>query len=254
MPRIQSKEVLMDDGSGRQYHIHCKKGEVGKYVLLPGDPFRTDRIAKHFDDPHLVAHNREHKTWSGYLDGELVSVCSTGMGGPSTAICLEELIHCGAEVFIRVGTCGRICEESYDPALEGCVITGAIRDEGTTIHYIPIEFPAIADREVTNALVKAADGLGYKFVAGISQSKDSFYGEIDPDSAPDGDRLVQRWKAWQKAGVVSSEMEAAALFIIAQIRGVMAGGIMAYGGMNDRTIKTALKAIEYLIEADRNNK
>ena len=145
MPRIQSKEVLMDDGSGRQYHIHCKKGEVGKYVLLPGDPFRTDRIAKHFDDPHLVAHNREHKTWSGYLDGELVSVCSTGMGGPSTAICLEELIHCGAEVFIRVGTCGRICEESYDPTLEGCVITGAIRDEGTTIHYIPIEYPAIAD-------------------------------------------------------------------------------------------------------------
>ena len=120
---------------------------------MPGDPFRTDIIAKHLDDAHLVAHNREHKTWSGFLDGELVSVCSTGMGGPSTAIAVEELIHCGAEYFIRVGTCGRICERSYDPDLEGVVITGAIRDEGTTIHYIPIEYPAIADRMITNALV-----------------------------------------------------------------------------------------------------
>ncbi len=251
MPRIQSKEVLMDDGSGRQYHIHCKNGEVGKYVLLPGDPFRTDRIAKHFDDPHLVAHNREHKTWSGYLDGELVSVCSTGMGGPSTAICLEELIHCGAEVFIRVGTCGRICEESYDPTLEGCVITGAIRDEGTTIHYIPIEYPAIADREVTNALVKAAKDLGYPFAEGIAQSKDSFYGQHDPDSMPDAPRLHERWQAWERAGVMASEMETSTLFVVSAIRGVKSGAIMAYGSMNDHTIEIACQAIRNLIKADR---
>ena len=167
---IQSKEVLTDDG--RQYHIHCKKGEIGKYVLLPGDPFRTDIIAKHLADPHLVAHNREHKTWSGYLCGELVSVTSTGMGGPSTAIAVEELIHCGAEVFIRVGTCGRICPESFNEELEGVVITGAIRDEGTTIHYMPIEYPAIADREITNALVESASEMGYPFAEGIAQSKD----------------------------------------------------------------------------------
>ena len=250
--RIQSKEVLTEDGL--QYHIHCKKGDIGEYVLVPGDPFRTDKIASYLHDPILVAENREHRTWTGKLNGVKVSVTSTGMGCPSTAIAVEELIHCGAKVLIRVGTCGPVSEEYTEENYDGAIITGAIRDEGTTIHYIPIEFPAIADREVTNALVKAADDLGYKFVAGISQSKDSFYGEIDPESAPDGDRLVQRWKAWQKAGVVSSEMEAAALFIIAQIRGVRAGGIMAYGGMNDRTIKTALKAIEYLIEADRNNK
>ena len=202
MARIQSKEVLMDDGSGRQYHIHCKKGDVGKYVLLPGDPFRTDIIAKHFDDPHLVAHNREHKTWSGYLDGELVSVCSTGMGG-------------------------------------------------TTVHYIPIEYPAIADREVTNALVKAAKDLGYPFAEGIAQSKDSFYGQHDPDSMPDAPRLHERWQAWERAGVMASEMETSTLFVVAAIRGVKSGAIMAYGSMNDHTIEIACQAIKNLIKADK---
>ena len=140
---IQSKEVLNEEG--QQYHIHCRKGEVGRYVLLPGDPFRTDIIAKSFDNPVLVAHNREHKTWTGTLDGVKVSVTSTGMGCPSTAIALEELIHCGADTFIRVGTCGRICPASYDESLEGVVITGAVRDEGTTIHYVPIEYPWISE-------------------------------------------------------------------------------------------------------------
>ncbi len=246
---IYSQEVLTDDG--RQYHIHCKKGEIGKYVLLPGDPFRTDIIAKHLTDPRLVAHNREHKTWSGYLNGELVSVTSTGMGGPSTAIAVEELIHCGAEIFIRVGTCGRICPESYNEQLEGVVITGAIRDEGTTIHYIPIEYPAIADREITNALVEAAEELGYPFAEGIAQSKDAFYGQIDPDGMPDAPRLHERWACWEKAGVMASEMEASTLFVVSAIRGTKAGAIMAYGEMNDHTIEIACKAIEKLIEKDR---
>ena len=246
---IHSQEVLTDDG--RQYHIHCKKGEIGKYVLVPGDPFRTDTIAKHLTDPRLVAHNREHKTWSGYLNGELVSVTSTGMGGPSTAIAVEELIHCGAEVFIRVGTCGRICPESYNEQLEGVVITGAIRDEGTTLHYIPIEYPAIADREVTNALVEAAKELGYPFAEGIAQSKDAFYGQTDPDGMPDAPRLHERWACWEKAGVMASEMEASTLFVVSSIRGKKAGAIMAYGEMNDHTIEIACKAIEKLIEKDR---
>ena len=246
---IQSKEVLNKEG--KQYHIDCKKGDVGKYVLLPGDPFRTDIIAKHFDNPKLVAHNREHKTWSGYLDGELVSVTSTGMGGPSAAIAIEELIHCGAEVFIRVGTCGRIAPESYDESLEGVILTGAIRDEGTTIHYIPIEYPAIADRRVTNALVEAAQELGYKFAEGIGQSKDAFYGQHDPDSMPDAARLHQRWAAWEKAGVMASEMEASTLFVVSDIRGTRAGAIMAYGSMNDHTIEIACHAIRKLIAQDK---
>ena len=148
-----SKEVT--NSEGKQYHICCKKGDIGKYVLLPGDPFRTDIIAKHFDNPVLVAHNREHKTWTGTLLGEKVSVTSTGMGCPSAAIAVEELIHCGAEVFIRVGTCGRVCPESYDESLEGVIITGSVRDEGTTVHYVPIEYPAMADRHVTDALARA---------------------------------------------------------------------------------------------------
>lgn len=169
---LQSNEVL--NAEGQQYHICCKKGDIGKYVLLPGDPFRTDLIAQYLDNPKLVAHNREHKTWTGFLDGEKVSVTSTGMGGPSTAIAVEELIHCGAETFIRVGTCGRVCPASYDERLEGVIITGAVRDEGTTVQYIPIEYPAMADRHVTSALVNACLVKGYRFAEGIAQSKDSF--------------------------------------------------------------------------------
>lgn len=173
---IQSKEVLTEDG--KQYHIRCKKGDVGRYVLVPGDPFRTDKIAQYFDNPVLVAHNREHKTWTGTLNGEKVSVTSTGMGCPSAAIALEELIHCGADTFIRVGTCGRICPESYNEELEGVIITGAVRDEGTTVHYVPIEYPAMADRHVTDALAQACAAKGYRFAEGIAQSKDSFMGSM----------------------------------------------------------------------------
>jgi uridine phosphorylase len=246
---IQSKEVLND--KGEQYHICCKKGEVGKYVLLPGDPFRTDIIAKHLENPVLVAHNREHKTWTGTLNGEKVSVSSTGMGCPSAAIAVEELIHCGAEVFIRVGTCGRVCEESYKEELEGVVITGAVRDEGTTIHYVPIEYPAMADRHVVEALIKAAEEKGCHFAEGIAQSKDAFYGQHDPDSMPNSERLHQRWQAYEKSGVMASEMETAALFIVSSVRGAKAGAIMAYGSMNDHTIEIACDAIRLLIAADK---
>ncbi|MCF0111825.1 MAG: nucleoside phosphorylase [Erysipelotrichaceae bacterium] len=249
---IQSKEVLNE--KGQQYHICCKKGEVGKYVLLPGDPFRTDKIAQYFDNPKLVAHNREHKTWTGYLNGEMVSVTSTGMGGPSAAIAVEELIHCGAEVFIRVGTCGRICPESYDEKWDGCIVTGAIRDEGTTVHYIPIEYPAIADNDIVNALEAATKKLGYPFAKGIAQSKDSFYGQHDPDSHPDAARLHARWEAWEKAGVMASEMECSTVFVVSQIRGCKAGAIMAYGSMNDHTIEIACEAIKMLIEQDKEGK
>lgn len=246
---VSSKEVLNE--SGKQYHICCGKGDIGKYILLPGDPFRTDIIARHLDEPVLVAHNREHKAWTGKLNGEKVSVVSTGMGCPSTAIALEELIHCGAEVIIRVGTCGRVCPESYDESLEGVIITGSVRDEGTTVHYVPIEYPAMADRHVTDALARACAAKGYKFAEGIAQSKDSFYGQHDPDSMPNSERLHQRWKAWEKSRVMASEMETAALFVVSSIRGVKAGAIMAYGSMNDHTIELACDAIRIMIEEDK---
>lgn len=246
---VQSKEVTND--KGQQYHICCSKEDIGRYVLLPGDPFRTDKIAQHLENPRLVAHNREHKTWTGMLNGEKVTVCSTGMGCPSTAIALEELIHCGADTFIRVGTCGRVCPESYDESLEGVIITGAVRDEGTTVHYVPIEYPAMADRHVVDALAKACKDKGYKFAEGIAQSKDSFYGQHDPDSMPNSGRLHQRWEAWEKSRVMASEMETAALFIVSAIRGARAGAIMAYGSMNDHTIELACDAVKVLIEREK---
>lgn len=246
---VQSKEVLNKEG--KQYHIDCAKGDVGEYVLLPGDPFRTDLIAKHFDNPVLVAHNREHKTWTGTLNGVKVSVTSTGMGGPSAAIALEELIHCGAHTFIRVGTCGRVCEKSYNEDLEGVIITGAVRDEGTGNHYVPIEYPAIADRHVIAALADAAKEMNLNFAEGIAQSKDSFYGQHDPDSMPVSAHLNARWDAWCKSNVMASEMEAAALFIVSSVREVRCGALMAYGSMTDGTIELSCNAIKKLIEQDK---
>jgi uridine phosphorylase len=235
---------------GKQYHIRCQKGDVGRYVFLPGDPFRTDLIASFLDDAKLVAHNREHKTWTGTLDGVKVSVTSTGMGCPSTAIALEELIKIGADTFIRIGTAGQVCEASRNPSWDGAICTAAVRDEGTTIHYIPIEYPAVADRRVVAALAEAGAARGLKYLEGITQSKDSFYGEVDPDSQPLSTRLKERWEAWKRGNVVASEMEAAALFVISSIRGKRAAAIMNWKNMED-TIQTACDAIRLLIKQDQ---
>ena len=235
---------------GKLYHIHCKPGDVGRYVLLPGDPFRTDLIASYFDDARLVAHNREHKTWTGTLNGVKVSVTSTGMGCPSAAIAVEELIKCGADTFIRVGTAGRVCDKAYDETLDGVINTAAVRDEGTTIHYIPIEYPAVADRHVVDALARAAKKLGYNFAEGITQSKDSFYGQHEPEAMPAEGRLKERWEAWRRGNVMSSEMEAAAIFVISSIRGCRASSIMAYTDMR-KTVEVACEALRMLIEQDR---
>ncbi|OUP67842.1 uridine phosphorylase [Anaerotruncus colihominis] len=235
---------------GKLYHIHCKPGDVGRYVLLPGDPFRTDLIAGYFDDAKLVAHNREHKTWTGTLNGVKVSVTSTGMGCPSAAIAVEELIKCGADTFIRVGTAGRVCDKAYDETLDGVINTAAVRDEGTTIHYIPIEYPAVADRHVVDALARAAKKLGYNFAEGITQSKDSFYGQHEPEAMPAEGRLKERWEAWRRGNVMSSEMESAAIFVISSIRGCRASSIMAYTDMR-KTVEVACEALRMLIERDR---
>lgn len=235
---------------GKLYHIHCKPGDVGRYVLLPGDPFRTDLIAGYFDDAKLVAHNREHKTWTGTLNGVKVSVTSTGMGCPSAAIAVEELIKCGADTFIRVGTAGRVCDKAYDETLDGVINTAAVRDEGTTIHYIPIEYPAVADRHVVDALARAAKKLGYNFAEGITQSKDSFYGQHEPEAMPAEGRLKERWEAWRRGNVMSSEMESAAIFVISSIRGCRASSIMAYTDMR-KTVEVACEALRMLIEQER---
>ena len=246
MPLTVMEEL---NGQGQQYHICCKPGDVGRYVLLPGDPFRTDYIASFLDDPKLVAHNREHKTWTGTLMGVPVSVTSTGMGGPSAAIAIEELIHCGADTFIRIGTAGRLCPESQDPAIQGIIATGAVRAEGLTGEYVPYEYPAIADRHVVAALADSAAEFGYNFKEGIVHCKDSFYGQIDPDGLPNGDLLKYKWKAWEKSRVMATEMETAALFVLASIRGCRAGSVVSFQSMEE-TVTVVRSALLKLIEKD----
>lgn len=235
---------------GQQYHICCRPGDVGRYVLLPGDPFRTDYIASFLEDARLVAHNREHKTWTGTLKGAAVSVTSTGMGGPSAAIAVEELIHCGADTFIRIGTAGRVCGASREPSLMGVIATGAVRDEGLTGQYVPYSYPAIADRHVVTALSDAADELGFCFREGIVHCKDSFYGQIDPDGLPNDEELKRKWRIWERSCVMASEMETAALLIISSIRSCRAGAVLSFQSM-EQTVKTACAGVEKLIVMDR---
>lgn len=239
--------MLHTDGS--MYHIRLKPGDIGRYVLLPGDPGRTDHIATYFDDAKLVTHNREHKTWTGTLDGVPVSVTSTGMGGSSTAIAVEELIRCGADTFIRVGTAGRVADAAAASGIVGVINTAAVRDEGTSMQYIPAEYPAVADRHIVAALAGAAKALGYRYLEGITQSKDSFYGEMEPETMPSEGRLRERWEAWRRGNVLSTEMEASTLFVISSIRGCRAGCVVSFEDI-DKTIEVARDALRILIAQD----
>lgn len=206
------------------YHVKLKKGDVGRYVLLPGDPKRVGLIAKHLEDVKLIADYREYVTATGYYKGVKVSVTSTGIGGPSSTIAVEELIKVGADTFIRVGTAGglRLDVEAGDLA----IANGAIRDEGTSREYIPEEYPAVADFETTKALRDAAKKLGHKYHVGVVHSKDCFYGELEPETALFRDHFENNLKYYTKCGAIASEMEAAALFACASVRRVRASGIM----------------------------
>ena len=206
-----------------QYHINLKAGDVGKYVILPGDPARCGKIAAYFDDAELVGKNREFTTYTGYLCGEKVSVVSTGIGGPSAAIALEELVKIGADTFIRVGTCGGMQTE----VLSGDVViaTGAIRMEGTSREYLPVEFPAVPDFRLTSYIAKACENMGFIYHLGVVQSKDSFYGQHSPESKPVSYELLNKWEAWIKGGALASEMESAALFIASSCLKVRAAAV-----------------------------
>ena len=197
----------------KQYHIHCVEGDVGRYCILPGDPGRCASIAEYFENPVLVAQNREYTVYTGTLLGEKVTVCSTGIGGPSAAIAMEELHNVGADTFIRVGTCGG---NDLD-VQSGDVVSasGAIRFEHTSMEYAPIEYPAVANYEVLSALVEAAERLEKKYHVGVVQCKDSFYGQHSPHKMPVSYELLQKWEAWKRLGVKASEMESAALFVVA---------------------------------------
>lgn len=249
---------------GVQYHLNIRKGDVGRYVLLPGDPKRCQKIAAYFDNPVLVADSREYVTYTGYLDGEKVSVTSTGIGGPSASIAMEELVKSGADTFIRVGTCG-----GMDVDVKGgdiVVATGAIRMEGTSKEYAPIEYPAVADFHVANALVKAAENCGYQYHAGVVECKDAFYGQHEPETKPVSYELMNKWEAWLRLGCKASEMESAALFVVANCLRVRCGSNFLVVANQERekqglsnpvvhdtdaAIKVAVEALRILIREDK---
>lgn len=249
------------------YHIGLGQGDAGGYCIVPGDPGRCEKIAAYFDAPAFVCSNREYTTWVGTLEGEKVSVVSTGIGGPSAAIAMEELHQIGVHTFIRVGTCGGI-------RLDVCsgdvvVATGAVRMEGTSREYAPLEFPAVADFDVTCTLVDSAKALGKSCKVGVVQCKDSFYGQHSPRRMPVSFELEDKWQAWKRLGVLASEMESAALFTVASALGVRCGSCFHViwnqerqaAGLDqtedhdtDSAVRVAVEALRRLILADREKK
>lgn len=256
--------INYSEKEGKLYHIQVGQGDVGKYVIMPGDPKRCALIAKYLDNPQLMADSREYVTYTGTLDGVKVSVTSTGIGGPSASIAMEELVMSGADTFIRVGTSGGMDINVKSGDL--VIANGAIRMEGTSKEYAPIEFPAVPDFDVTNALVKAAKNLEKPYHVGVVQCKDSFYGQHSPETKPVGYELMDKWDAWVKLGCKASEMESAALFIVASYLKVRVGSVFlvvanqerARQGLEnpvvhdtDSAIRVAVEAIRELIKKDQ---
>ncbi len=250
-----------------QFHIQCREGDAGGYCILPGDPGRCEAIAKRLENPVHVKTNREFAVWSGSLLGEKVSVVSTGIGGPSASIAMEELVNLGAHTFVRVGTCGGI--ELSVQSGDLVVATGAVRMEGTSREYAPMEWPAVPDFTVTQALVRACQALGKPWHAGVVQCKDSFYGQHSPGRMPVSYELERKWEAWKRLGVLASEMESAALFTVAAARRVRCGSVLHViwnqereaAGLDQKeshdtsaAIEAGVEALKLLIAQDREKK
>lgn len=216
-----------ESGEGVQYHISAKKGEVGGYVFLPGDPDRVPKIAEFWDTAHEVSSHREYRIWTGTVNGILVSACSTGIGCPAAAIAIEELSRIGADTFIRVGSCGSLVPDLRCGDL--AISTAAVRLDGTSRQYVDPEYPAAASHDVTLALIEAAEKLGKKYLAGYTASADSFYvGQGRPGYEgylpPNAERLIERLR---KQHVITMEMEASTIFTLAGIYGFRSGCVLA---------------------------
>lgn len=250
----------------KRYHIALSADDIkgAKYAILPGDPGRVSKIAEYLNNPIKIGESREYTSFLGELAGEKILVISTGMGGPSTAICVEELASIGITHLIRVGTCGGM---QLDVCAGDIVIANAaIRQEGTSKEYVPVEYPAISDFKITSALHSAALELGYTNHIGVVQCKDSFYGQHNPEKMPISYELENKWNAWIKAGALASEMETASLFIVASTLRLKAGAVLSVvwnqerekNGLPketnydvDKEIKVAIKALEKLIKENK---
>ena len=248
----------------KQFHIRCVPGDVGRYVILPGDPGRCEAIAALFEGAAHVVQNREFNIYTGTLLGEKVSVCSTGIGGPSAAIAMEELHNIGADTFLRVGTCGGIKLDVRSGDV--VVATGAVRYEHTSTEYAPIEYPAVADFDLTLALRDAALSLGCRTHLGVVQCKDSFYGQHSPEKSPVFYELQQKWESWKRLGVLASEMESSTLFVAANALGCRCGACFHVvwnqerekAGLDQqmsedtsRAVRVAVEALKRIIRNDR---
>lgn len=248
----------------KMMHIGLEPGEVGRYVFLPGSPERTEKIAAYFDNPKEIAYNREFRTFVGELDGVKVAVTSTGIGGPSAAIAVEELHQCGADTMLRVGTCASTSEKV---SLGDVVIpNGAVRMEGVSTHYLPIEYPAVPDFQAVKAVEQAAQKLEFPYNVGVTITKASFYTQTTPETKPVGPELVYKWQAYEKGGATNTSMECSILFLIGASLGIRTSSVMIsatnFGeysndaddypsGWEERTIEVGIEAMKIMIRKDK---
>jgi uridine phosphorylase len=246
----------------RKYHVGLAQGEVGGYVLVPGDPFRTKLIAEHLEGAEEKAWSREFRTFTGHVGDQLVSTCSSGIGGPSMAIAVEELGELGAHTFLRVGTCGAV-----QPGIRiGDLVigTGAVRSEGTPDGYVPREYPAIASHDVVTACVEAAEAAEVPYHMGVVRSVDALYSDLLPDRMPRPAELRAELQMWTRVGVVANDMESATLMVVSALRGWRAGVLLLCVDELDsgeihhldpaymhRMLDVAVDAIRRLIGRDR---
>jgi uridine phosphorylase len=258
--------MLGEESMSEQYHIHCREGDVGRYVLMPGDPGRCAQIAAYLENARLVAQNREYTTYTGTLDGVPVSATSTGIGSPSTAIAVEELCAIGADTMIRVGTSGAM--QNFLRNGDLVIAQAAVRDEGTSSQYVPLSYPAVAHLDTVMALRASAREQGVRSHTGIVRSGDALYVDLAPQTIPlhvvTGEHTA---RMWSEARVLCADMEASTLFVVGTIRGLRTGAILlvvnsvgdgaieqeqAAGDRLDPLIRTAVGAVRALIRADRN--
>lgn len=197
-----------------QPHIQLDEALHIKYAILPGDPARVDRIAKYFDDPVELAFNREFKSIKGFYKGIPVLALSTGIGGASMTIAIEELRHIGVTHVIRIGSCGALKKGIGLGDL--IIVNGAVRDDGASKTYVDAVYPAIPDTDLLMRVIDSAKNAGYRYHVGIARSHDSFY--IDTEEE------VSRF--WAEKGVIGSDMETSALFTVGRIRGLKTASIL----------------------------
>lgn len=237
----------------KMYHLQMKHGDVGRYVILVEDPLHTDLIASQIEQSKLIAQNREHRSWTGRLSNERISVVSTGTGSASLAICVEELIKLGSDTFIFIGSAITVYELIQTTPLDAFICNAAVRDEGTTRHYMYPEYPAIANREIVEHLERAAQDENMQYKTGITYTFDSLYAITHKETCPQGEYLKNRLLIFHRGNVITSDMASSALYIISSIRKCRSGSILFVHDIC-KTISVSINAMKSIIFEDQAGK